>query len=210
MPDKRLIYHTFPFLIIFSGLFIQKIIDNGLNTFSFSQKQKNIVLVSIVISLLILSCTFTLRYDSPSNMMYEEKLLFTETISKKFKGNIVDAGNTLEFLKFSNLDSSENFKSFKTENQEEFFKNSKYLNEIVLSAKSLEELIEIGKTYNLDYIAVNEIGVEEELYPFLSDIYSNEEKYPILQKVFDSKNLNLQNFNAKIFQINYEILNTQP
>ena len=210
MPDKRLIYHTFPFLIIFSGLFIQKIIDNGLNTFSFSQKQKNIVLVSIVISLLILSCTFTLRYDSPSNMMYEEKLLFTETISKKFKGNIVDAGNTLEFLKFSNLDSSENFKSFKTENQEEFFKNSKYLNEIVLSAKSLEELIEIGKTYNLDYIAVNEIGVEEELYPFLSDIYSNEEKYPILQKVFDSKNLNLQNFNAKIFQINYETLNTQP
>ena len=210
MPDKRLIYHTFPFLIIFSGLFIQKIIDNGLNTFSFSQKQKNIVLVSIVISLLILSCTFTLRYDSPSNMMYEEKLLFTETISKKFKGNIVDAGNTLEFLKFSNLDSSENFKSFKTENQEEFFKNSKYLNEIVLSAKSLEELIEIGKTYNLDYIAVNEIGVEEELYPFLSDIYSNEKKYPYLQKVFDSKNLNLQNFNAKIFQINYEILNTQP
>ena len=210
MPDKRLIYHTFPFLIILSGLFIQKIIDNGLNTFSFSQKQKNIVLVSIVISLLILSCTFTLRYDSPSNMMYEEKLLFTETISKKFKGNIVDAGNTLEFLKFSNLDSSENFKSFKTENQEEFFKNSKYLNEIVLSAKSLEELIEIGKTYNLDYIAVNEIGVEEELYPFLSDIYSNEEKYPILQKVFDSKNLNLQNFNAKIFQINYEILNTHP
>ena len=84
------------------------------------------------------------------------------------------------------------------------------MNEIVLSAKSLEELIEIGKTYNLDYIAVNEIVVEEELYPFLSDIYSNEEKYPILQKVFDSKNLNLQNFNAKIFQINYEILNTQP
>ena len=34
MPDKRLIYHTFPFLIILSGLFIQKIIDNGLNTFS--------------------------------------------------------------------------------------------------------------------------------------------------------------------------------
>ena len=211
MPDKRLIYHTFPFLIIFSTLFIHKIINNGLSTFSFSQKQKNIVLVSIVIFLLILSCTFTLRYDSPSNMIYEEKLLFTETISKKFKGNIVDAGNTLEFLKFSNLNSSpENFKSFKTENQEEFFKNSEYLNEIILSAKSLEELIEIGKTYNLDYIAVNDIGVEEELYPFLSDIYSNEQKYPILQKVFDSKILNLQNFNAKIFKINYEILNTHP
>jgi uncharacterized pyridoxamine 5'-phosphate oxidase family protein len=144
-------------------------------------------------------------------LLYEEKLLFTETISKKFNGNIIDAGNTLEFLKFSNLNSSpEYFKSFKTENQEEFFKNTKNLNEIVLSAKSLKDLIEIGKTYNLDYIAVNKIGVEEELYPFLSEIYSNENKYPYLQKVFDSKTLTLQNFNAKIFKINYETSNTYP
>ena len=80
----------------------------------------------------------------------------------------------------------------------------------MLSAKSIKELIEIGKTYNLDYIAVNEMGVEEELYPFLSDIYSNENNYPYLQKVFDSKTLNLQNFHAKIFKINYANSNIHP
>ena len=123
----------------------------------------------------------------------------------------MDAGDTLEFLKFVNLNSSpEFFKSFKTENQEQFFKNPDNLNEIVLSAKSIKELIEIGKTYNLDYIAVNEMGVEEELYPFLSDIYSNENNYPYLQKVFDSKTLNLQNFHAKIFKINYANSNIHP
>ena len=211
MPDKRLIYHTFPFLIILSTLFIHKITNNGLNTFSFSHKQKNLVLISLVIFFLITSCIFTLRYDSPSQTIYEEKLLFTETISKKFTGTIVDAGDTLEFLKFVNLNSSpEFFKSFKTENQEQFFKNPDNLNEIVLSAKSIKELIEIGKTYNLDYIAVNEMGVEEELYPFLSDIYSNENNYPYLQKVFDSKTLNLQNFHAKIFKINYANSNIHP
>ena len=210
IPDKRLIYHTLPFLIIFSTIFLQKIIQNGTSTFSFSKKQKNLTIFCIVAFILVTSCMFTIRYDSPSDSIYKEKLLFTENIANKFHGNILDGGNTLEFLKFINFNShSKDFKSYQTQYQDKIFKNPDKLNEIVLSANSLQELIQIGKKYQLEYIAVNENNIDP-LYPFLSNVYLYEDKNPYLEKVFDTKILNNQKFHAKIFKINYEKFETLP
>ena len=153
---------------------------------------------------------FTIRYDSPSDSIYKEKLLFTENIANKFHGNILDGGNTLEFLKFINFNShSKDFKSYQTQYQDKIFKNPDKLNEIVLSANSLQELIQIGKKYQLEYIAVNENNIDP-LYPFLSNVYLYEDKNPYLEKVFDTKILNNQKFHAKIFKINYEKFETLP
>jgi hypothetical protein len=210
MPDKRLLYHTFPFLIILSTIFVQKIIQNGLSTFSFSQQQKNLIILFIIVLILIASCIFTIRYDSPSELIYKEKLSFTEQITDKFNGNILDGGHTLEFLKFVNFNESpEDFKSYKTKNQTELFKNPDKLNEIILSSTSLQHLIEIGKQYDLDYIAVNKNNIDP-LYPFLDDIYHNENKYHFLEKVFDTEINNNQKFHAKIFKINYEKFFNSP
>tara|TARA_B100000029_G_C17474511_1_gene923172 strand:+ start:182 stop:1168 length:987 start_codon:yes stop_codon:yes gene_type:complete len=204
MPDKRLLYHIFPFLIILSTIFVQKIIQNGLSTFSFSQRQKNSALTIFIGFILISSCLFTIRYDSPSEIIYNEKLTFTEEISLKFNGNILDAGSNLEFLKFVNFNESpDDFSSYKTKNQEELFQNPNKLNEIVLSATSLETLIEIGQNYELEYIAINKYEIDP-LYPFLINIYENENKYHFLEKVFDTEQNNYQQFHTKIFKINYE------
>ena len=210
MPDKRLLYHIFPFLIILSTIFIQKIIQNGLSTFSFSQRQKNLILITFIGFILISSCLFTIRYDSPSEIIYNEKLTFTEEISVKFNGNILDAGSNLEFLKFVNFNESPDaFSSYQTKNQEELFQNPNKLNEIVISATSLETLIEIGKNYELNYIAINKYEIDP-LYPFLINIYENENKYHFLEKVFDTEQNNYQKFHTKIFKINYETFYDTP
>jgi len=210
MPEKRLLYHIFPFLIILSTIFIQKIMQNGFSTFSFSQTQKNIAIIILIGLILIASCIFTIRYDSPSETIYKEKLTFTEEISVKFNGNILDAGSNLEFLKFVNFNQSpDDFKSYQTKNQKELFQNPNKLNEIVLSATSLENLVEIGENYKLDYIAVNKYDIDP-LYPFLIDIYENENKYHFLDKVFDTQTMNNKKFHAKIFKINYEKFDVLP
>tara|TARA_Y100001936_G_C16087451_1_gene682896 strand:+ start:2373 stop:4001 length:1629 start_codon:yes stop_codon:yes gene_type:complete len=204
IPDKRLIYHILPFLIIFSTIIIQKIVQNGTSTFSFSQKQKNLTIFCFIIFIVITSCLFTIRYDSSSDLMYREKFLFTEHIATEFDGKILDGGNTLEFLKFVTFNSpTKDFKSYQTQYQDEIFKNPERLNEIALSATSLKDLIRIGEDYQLEYIAVSKDNVDQ-LYPFLFDVYANEKNNPFLEKVFDTTTINNQKFHAKVFKINYE------
>ena len=105
--------------------------------------------------------------------------------------------------------SPDDFKSYQTKNQKELFQNPNKLNEIVLSATSLENLVEIGENYKLDYIAVNKYDIDP-LYPFLIDIYENENKYHFLDKVFDTQTMNNKKFHAKIFKINYEKFDVLP
>ena len=73
IAEKRYLYSIFPFLIIFSTIPIQRLIDYGLSTFSFSQKQKNISLIIIIIIILLLSMWFTMRYDKPDSELENEK-----------------------------------------------------------------------------------------------------------------------------------------
>ena len=209
--DMRFIYHTFPFLIILSTIVIQRIVKHGLSTFSFSEKQKNFFLVGIICVVIILSGTFTLRIDTPDKLLSQERIEFSKILTQKFNGKILDVGDTLRLLTYTQLQNSPNlFKEFKISDhdfvvgrQSNIFASENMLERTVLYAQSLDELIEIGKEYDLKYIAINEKQGKVIWYPYLSTIYDEGENYPFLTKVLDTEKMGFKKFKVKVFEINY-------
>ena len=92
MPEKRLIYHVYPFLIIFATISLQRFGEYGLSTFSLNEKQKKICIVGIMCFVLILSGLYTLGFEVSDPILNNEEILFAETLENKFDGKILDAG----------------------------------------------------------------------------------------------------------------------
>lgn len=206
IPEKRLIYHILPFIIILSTITIQRFVKYGLSTFSFTTKQKNYSLIVIVALIIILSGVYTTRYDSSDNTMNQEKLQFSELLLEKFDGGILDAGDTLRFIKFTILNTDSAFKEYSTSQHKEFFNNKSELRNTTLHASSLDELIAVGKDHNLKFISINQNGINEMWYPYLSEIYLNHSEYSFLNKVLDTKELGFKKFHVKVFEIDYDKL----
>tara|TARA_B110000014_G_scaffold88214_1_gene60687 strand:- start:807 stop:2435 length:1629 start_codon:yes stop_codon:yes gene_type:complete len=204
VPEKRLIYHIFPFIIILSTITIQRFYKYGLSTFSFSSKQKNYSLIIIIMIVIILSGVYTSRYDAPDSDMVQEKLEFSKIVLDEFDDVILDAGDTLRLIKFTELNASDDFKEYRTSQDNEFFKNLSDIHQITLHASSLEELISIGKEHDLRLISVNRNGVNEIWYPYLSELYTNHDNYLFLTEVIDTKALGYEKFHVKVFEIDYK------
>ena len=211
-PEKRLIYHVYPFLIIFATISLHRLVEYGLSTFSFNEKQKKICLVGIMCFVLILSGLYTLRYEVQDPILNNEEILFAETLENKFDGKILDAGYTLKGLHYVHVtDPLGAFKNYKISQDPgayylfEFNKENVNLMPTVLYAKSLEDFIDVSYEYELNYISINKNGVTDIFYPYLNEIYENEDKFPYLIKVFDTEREGFEKLKAKVFEINYEI-----
>ena len=212
LPEKRLIYHVYPFLIILAIIPLQRFVEYGLSTFSYNERQKKIVLVSIMAVVLILSSFYTLRYDLPDPELNDEKILFAETIDSKFEGRILDTGDTLQGLNYVHATNPLGvFKNYKIHNNlstdfmEEFNSENRNLKPIQLYAKSLEDFIEVSYEYELNYISINKNGVSNVFYPYLDEIYESEEEFSYLTKVFDTEQEGFEKLKVKVFEINYEV-----
>jgi len=212
LPEKRLIYHVYPFLIILAIIPLQRFVEYGLSTFSYNERQKKIVLVSIMAVVLILSSFYTLRYDLPDPELNDEKILFAETIDSKFEGRILDTGDTLQGLNYVHATNPLGvFKNYKIHNNlstdfmEEFNSENRNLKPIQLYAKSLEDFIEVSYEYELNYISINKNGVSDVFYPYLDEIYESEAEFSYLTKVFDTEREGFEKLKVKVFEINYEI-----
>jgi len=211
-PDMRFIYHTFPFLIILSTIVIQRIVKHGLSTFSFSEKQKNFFLVGIICVVIILSGTFTLRIDTPDKLLSQERIEFSKILTQKFNGKILGVGDTLRLLTYTQLQNSPNlFKEFKISTydfvvgrQSNIFASENMLERTVLYAQSFDELIEIGKEYDLKYIAINEKSGKTVWYPYLITLYDEGKNYPFLTEVLDTEKMGFKKFKVKVFEIDYD------
>ena len=211
LPEKRFIYHVYPFLIILAIIPLQRLIEYGLSTFSYDDRQKKIILVGIMGAVLISSCFYTLRYDLPDPVLNDEKILFADILSQKFEGKILDAGNTLQGLTYVNITNPLGiFKNFELKDQDSstyamaFNKKNINLIPVTLYAKSLEDFIDVSYEYGLKYISINKDGVEDVFYPYLDEIYENEKKFPYLVKVFDTEHEEFEKLKAKVFEIDYK------
>jgi len=211
-PEKRLIYHVYPFLIIFATISLHRLVEYGLSTFSFNEKQKKICLVGIMCFVLILSGLYTLRYEVQDPILNNEEILFAETLENKFDGKILDAGYTLKGLHYVHVtDPLDAFKNYKISQDPgayylfEFNKENVNLMPTVLYAKSLEDFIDVSYEYELNYISINKNGVTDIFYPYLNEIYENEDKFPYLIKVFDTEREGFEKLKAKVFEIDYKI-----
>ncbi len=203
IPERRFLFNVYPFLILFSILPIQRIIEYGLSTFSFSSKQKNIFLVIILVTIVLLSSLFLLRFDLPDKTLEEEKRIFAQTMIDKFDGRILISDEDWRYftlLKYSTP--SIDFKTYKI-NYEVTNQNSHILTPITLSGNNVEHLVSNGEKHGLTLIAINE-SENSSWFQELNDVYQNEENYPYLIKVFDSNEVNFDKLKIKVFKIDYK------
>ena len=206
-PDKRLLYQLLPFLIILSVIPFQRVIVYGLTTFSFSNKQKNVFLLGVIVVIILLSCTFALRYGQPDQILDNEKIEFAEILIKNYDGKILDAGYTLEALHYVKLSNfPEIFENSLVSLDMNILDGNQKLIETKIYANNVDEFITESEKFDVKYISISKSGSEGTVfwYPYLLDLYDNEQKYEFLKKVFDSSDLGYQKFHVKVFEINYD------
>lgn len=202
IQERRLIFHLIPFFIIFAIIPIQRLVEYGLSTFSFSQKQKNYSLVIVLSIALLLAITFTLRYDLPDTTKEQEKIELAKYLLSQHGGKVLDTGNALEGLVYAKIESASNsFKNYMIKNDLDA-KNEK-IQTISLYAKSMTDFITVAEQHDLKYVIINRDEVTTVWYPFFENVYDSESSYPYLVKIADSTQLGFKKLNVKVFQIDY-------
>ena len=199
-------------MIILATIPIQRVTNYGLNTFSFNERQKSAFLVIIVGAVFVLSSTFTMGvgefgYGLPNSALEFEKVKFTEHLVENFDGRILKDEVVIDYLSYVNLTSSDNadFKTIKSPRGKDpyidLYESGKVV-QIFVNGKTVEELVTNGQARGLKYIGILEKG--SYFFPFLNDIYYNEENYPYMKKVFDSQEVDYEEFKIKVFEIDYK------
>ena len=208
IAEKRYLYYIFPFLIIFATIPIQRFIDYGLSTFSLSNKQKNVSLIIIIFIILLLSIWFTSRYDEPNLELENEKIEFSKFAINNLSGNMQrEMGEAFDYYSLMLIDNPKgNFKNCKVDYVSDYcgIDTSNIVNKITVTGDSLEEIIFLGKKYDLKYILSNQKPDDIGFHEFLDEIYFSDEDYPYLKKVFDSNDHGYKKLKFKIYEINYE------
>ena len=206
VPERRFLLLLYPFLIIFSVIPIQRLVEYGFSTFSFSQRQKNISLFSLLVIILVLSTLFTVnQYEQPNVIFENEKLQVAHYMVENLNGVVLD-GNGPAFEYVSYVLVNEPHGNFKEKNINDsnmyFSKVNPNFKRSYIYAESIENLLMIDSTEKLHYIVSNEN--EGSFHTYVNEIYSNEEKYPYLTKIFDSTEQGMKFVKIKIFEIDYE------
>ena len=207
VPEKRFLFFLMPFLVIFSVIPIQRVTEYGLNTFSFSRKQKDIFLIIVLIIVIILSGLFTLRYEKPDHILENEKLDFSQYALENLNGNTLrDFGGSTDYVAYFDLVHNNDFRNIKIDYLIYKDETEKYgFKTISVYAESIEDLILNGEGSNLKYLISN--NQKTFFYPFVDDVYHNEKNFPYLTKVFDSDKHGYQKLKIKVFEIDYEKFN---
>jgi hypothetical protein len=204
IPERRYLFFLFPFFIIFSVIPIQRLVDNGLSTFSFSQKQKKIVLLGIVCIVILLSGLFSLRFEKLDGEEEVEKIEFAKFLVHNLDGNILGGTESrhIDFVKLT--ETSGGFKNYRIDKSEEPGEGFPYTtgNRLyILKGETIDDLLLYGKDNNVKFLIVKESNSN---YEFLDVIYSNSEEYLFLKQVFDSEIENYTKLKLKVFEIKYE------
>ena len=209
--ERRFLYPLYPFLIIFAILPIQRLIEYGLSTFSFSNKQKNISLLIIMSLVVILSVLFTTGVDKYGYGKIDlekenEKIEYAKFLVNELDGRMYAEEGTADYTRnISITEDPEIFKNFKSSRVKDphpdKYEPGKWV-QISIFGKDMQDMVSNGKIFGLKYIAIPGDGAYH--FKFLDDVYENEKMYPYLKKVFDSNDNGFKKFHVKVFEIDYE------
>tara|TARA_Y100000590_G_scaffold174303_1_gene199327 strand:- start:4564 stop:6201 length:1638 start_codon:yes stop_codon:yes gene_type:complete len=204
VPEKRFLFFILPSLILFSVIPMQRVIEYGLSTFSFSRKQKDIFLICVLIIVIILSGLFTLRYEQADPILENEKIDFARYALENLNGNALrDFGGITDYLTDVVLLEYNHFKDFEMNYWIDKEERKKFnFRTISIHADNIDELITKGEKLDLKYLISNNENTS--FYPYVDQIYYNEENYPFLIKIFDSDDYGFEKLKIKIFEIDYK------
>ena len=203
IPEPRFVLYLLPFLIIFSVIPIQRVVEYGLDTFSFSRKQKDFFLIGVLITIIIVSSILIIRY-APDSELEAEKLEFSKYALNNLHGvTLQDYEGSLDYVPYLLLSESTENRKINSSIIQNTYKQFEDTSGPI--GTNIEELIADGKNYNLKYIISNE--TPGFLHPFTDALYYNYEQYPYLKKIFDSSNQGFEKLKVKVFEIDYEKFN---
>jgi hypothetical protein len=203
LQERRLIFNILPFLIIFSVIPIQRLIEYGLSTFSFNDKKKIISLFIIMGIILILAFSFTLRYELSDKIEEQEKIILGNYLLEHFEGKILDSGQALTGLSYAKFTPPYgDFKTYVITDDYAGVYDAKLI-PTTLYAKSLDDFLNVAKEYDLKYIAINNKSDISAYYPYLVNVYGNESEYPFFNPIITPEILDFKKLEIKIYKIDY-------
>ena len=144
ITDQRFLFVLLPFLIIFAVLPIQRLIEYGFSTFSFSKKQKTISLLIILSLVVILSTLFTVGvgkygYSLIDSEKENEKIEYAKFLVNNLDGRMLDGGYVTEYVKtIKYTETAELFENYKSPRGKDPFKE-------IYTSGSLVMIREYGK-----------------------------------------------------------------
>ena len=206
IPERRFLFYLFPFLIIFATIPIQRLIEYGLSTFSFTDKQKNTALIIILLIIIILSSIFLTRYDTVNKLEQDEQIQFVGILDNQLSGKVLDTGNTLRAMNYLQLSDSETkFRSLGTsEITFDDVLDSQNIEIVSIFGSNLTEFIINCEKEDVKYLVIEKDNVTEITYPFLVNIFNNENDYVYLKNILDTKKLEFKKIHVKIFELDYK------
>ena len=205
VPDRRFVLYLLPFFMIFSVIPLQRVVEYGLSTFSFSRKQKDIFLIGVIITIIILSSIVVIRF-APDSELESEKLEFGNFVLNNLNGvTLRDSEGSLDYINYLLI--SKSFENYKINSSITKISDTSYESTFAPSGKTIEELLINGKDHNLKYIISNQKpGL---LHPIKDTLYYDYQNYPYLTKIFDSNDAGFEKLKIKVFEINYKKFNDE-
>jgi hypothetical protein len=172
--------------------------------------QNNILVLTIIASVVIVSAVYTLSYESPDPILEKEKLEFAKYMIYDLNAKLL-----FEHTHFQNYFSHpavysqpDMFKSLKlTEDWDEtkpyFNYPDEVNNRLMIYGESMDELVFNGEKFGLTHIMSAKDG--NSFFSFVDELYENENKYPYLTKVFDAENEDYEKLRIKVFRIDFDV-----
>ena len=175
------------------------------------KKQKNVFLIIVISIVIILSSCFTVfGFGKPDVSFENEKKDFAKFVLDNLHGTTLrEFGPATDYVAYQTITNPPGqFKQYKIGSEwteyQEINANEKYFEDKSIHGKSLADLVENGKEFELKYIITKE---GKNFYPFLNDLYLNEDDYPYMVKIFDSSEVAYKKLKVKVFEIDYEKFN---
>jgi len=156
VPERRYLFYIFPFLIIFCTIPIQRVVEYGLSTFSFTEKQKNLILLIFILIVIILSGYFTImQFGKPDLVLENEKMEFAKfTVNNLHGKTLRDFGPAMDYILYYIMtDSPGEFKTYKinsdTKQYQKLTAENDPFDTIFIYGESLQDIIINGKEHEL-------------------------------------------------------------
>ena len=161
----------------------------------------------LLLSVIFITGITGFGYGPPNTALENEKFEFAKHLVENFDGRILRDAVVIDYLSYVNLTSNDNidFKTFKSPRGKDPYPDQYEpgrVVQVIVSGKTVEELVTNGQARGLKYIGILEKG--SYFFPFLNDLYYNEENYPYMKKIFDSEEANYEEFKIKAFEIDYK------
>jgi hypothetical protein len=183
---------------------------NKNNKFLRSINQNNVLILTVVVSVIIVSTAYTLGYEKPDPILEREKLEFAKHMIYDLNAKLLfEPTNFQNYFEHPMVYSQPDmFKSIRI--TEDWDKTKPFFsypdvtdNRLMIYGESMDELVFNSEKFGLTHIMSAKEG--NSFFSFVDELYENENKYPYLTKVFDAEKEDYEKLRIKVFRIDFDV-----